>query len=159
MLVCIALILGGNMTSQNALVTYMVQEDDQNLFLLTIKGMLQKYFELTKKFLTEKNAKLELIQKIKKQQQLKASRQQAVGSQPAEDKSEDGELLTAHSEEDEDQEKDREEDEDDNDLEEDLNIINCIRTLRFLQLLCEGHHKALQDHLREQKTKYGLKNP
>ena len=61
MLVCIALILGGNMTSQNALVDYMVQEDDQNLFLLTIKGMLHKYFELTKKFLTEKNAKLELI--------------------------------------------------------------------------------------------------
>ena len=49
------------MTSQNALVDYMVQEDDQNLFLLTIKGMLHKYFELTKKFLTEKNAKLELI--------------------------------------------------------------------------------------------------
>lgn len=65
-LVCITLILGGNLTSQNAFVDYMVNEDSQNLLLLTVKDMLQKYFELTKKWLTEKNAKLEMVQKIRK---------------------------------------------------------------------------------------------
>ena len=66
-LVCIALILGGNVTSQNAFVNYMIYEDASNKFLMQVKGMLQKYFEQTKKFLTEKNAKLEMVQKIRKQ--------------------------------------------------------------------------------------------
>ena len=39
------------------------------------------------------------------------------------------------------------------------NIVACIRLLRFLQLLCEGHHSELQNHLREQKTKHGTKSP
>lgn len=43
--------------------------------------------------------------------------------------------------------------------EEEKNIMNCIRTLRFLQLLCEGHHRPLQNHLREQKTKDGVRSP
>ena len=37
-------------------------------------------------------------------------------------------------------------------------MLNCIRTLRFLQLLCEGHHNGLQNHLREQKTPDGVRN-
>lgn len=44
----------------------MVKEDSQNCLLLTVKSMLTKFFELTKKYLTEKNAKLEMVQKIKK---------------------------------------------------------------------------------------------
>ena len=44
----------------------MIKEDSENVFLVTIKGMLAKFFELTKKYLTEKNAKLELVQKIRK---------------------------------------------------------------------------------------------
>ena len=65
-LVCITLVLGGNLTSQNAFIDYMIKEDSENVFLVTIKGMLAKFFELTKKYLTEKNAKLELVQKIRK---------------------------------------------------------------------------------------------
>lgn len=60
-LVCITLILGGNLTSQNSFIDYMIQEDSENMLLITIKGMLAKFFELTKKYLTEKNAKLELV--------------------------------------------------------------------------------------------------
>ena len=81
-LVCITLILGGNISSQNAFIDYMVQEDSQNLLLLTVKGMLQKYFEMTKKFLTEKNAKLEMVQKIRKQKEIKRVRiEEAVKGQ------------------------------------------------------------------------------
>ena len=146
-LVCIALILGGNVTSQNAFFDYMVLEDQRNLFLTTVKGMLQKYFELTKKYLTERNAELEMIQKIKKQQAMK------------QDADEDDDLLTIEVEDEEEEGGDsggKKKGEDDQP--EDQNILNCIRTLRFLQLLCEGHHGNLQNHLREQKTKDGVKN-
>lgn len=34
----------------------------------------------------------------------------------------------------------------------------CIRILRFLQLLCEGHHSQLQNHLREQLNKDGVRS-
>ena len=44
----------------------MVNEDTENLLLIAIKSMLVKYFQLTKKFLTEKNAKLEMLHKNKK---------------------------------------------------------------------------------------------
>ena len=44
-LVCITLILGGNPTSQNAFIDYMLEEDTANKFLLVIKGMLVKFFE------------------------------------------------------------------------------------------------------------------
>jgi len=39
----------------------MITEDAENALLLCIKNLLMKYFELTKKYLTEKNAKLELV--------------------------------------------------------------------------------------------------
>jgi hypothetical protein len=39
-------------------------EDTENKFLLTIKAMLTRNFELTKKFMIEKNAKLEMIYKM-----------------------------------------------------------------------------------------------
>ena len=42
---------------------------------------------------------------------------------------------------------------------DDKNISECIRTLRFLQLLTEGHHNGLQNHLREQMTKDKVKSP
>ena len=44
----------------------MVNEDKDNIFLVTIETMLMRYFELTKKYLTEKNAELENKVKIKK---------------------------------------------------------------------------------------------
>lgn len=37
----------------------------ENKFMLTIKAMLVRNFELTKKFMIEKNAKLEMIVKMK----------------------------------------------------------------------------------------------
>jgi len=73
-LVCISMSIGGNILTQNAFLDYLVQEDSDNKFLLTIKGMLVKQFELTKKYLTEKNAKLELINKLRKQNEAKKKR-------------------------------------------------------------------------------------
>lgn len=46
-------------------------EDTENKFMLTIKQMLQVNFELTKKFMTDKNAKLDMIYNIKKKKLLK----------------------------------------------------------------------------------------
>ena len=43
----------------------MVNEDPENSFMLTIKQLLQRTFELTKKFMTEKNAKLDMIHKLR----------------------------------------------------------------------------------------------
>lgn len=37
-------------------------------------------------------------------------------------------------------------------------LINCIRVLRFLQLLCENHNLGLQNHLREQRMANGALN-
>ena len=39
--------------------------DTENNFLLTIKTMLVRNFELTKKFMIEKNAKLQMIYNFK----------------------------------------------------------------------------------------------
>ena len=39
-------------------------EDTQNKFLLTIRTMLTRNFELTKKFMIEKNAKLDILHKL-----------------------------------------------------------------------------------------------
>ena len=49
----------------------MVNEDKDNAFLQTIEEMLSKYFGLAKKYLGEKNAKLEMVLKIKKMQKVK----------------------------------------------------------------------------------------
>ena len=65
-LVCITLLLGGNLLSQNSFYDYMVNEDPQNKLLLSVKQMLSKSFEMTKKYLVEKNAKLEMVAKIRK---------------------------------------------------------------------------------------------
>ena len=46
-------------------------------------------------------------------------------------------------EEDEEEGEGDEEKQDQASQEEDKNIMNCIRILRFLQLLCEGHHAGL----------------
>jgi hypothetical protein len=37
-------------------------------------------------------------------------------------------------------------------------LINCIRILRFLQLLCENHNNPLQNYLREQVMANGTVN-
>ena len=55
----------------------MLQEDSRNKFLLCIKGLLVKFNALTKKYLTEKNAKLEMIHQFRKQVEMKKQRQAA----------------------------------------------------------------------------------
>jgi hypothetical protein len=50
----------------------MTKEDPDNRLLTTIRSMLSRNFELTKKFLTEKNAALEMIFKIKQRRKLEA---------------------------------------------------------------------------------------
>ena len=54
LLFCIALLLGGNFKTQEAFLTYMI-EDDRNLLLLRLKDMLLTSFDGVKKVLTEKN--------------------------------------------------------------------------------------------------------
>lgn len=39
-------------------------EDTENRFLITIKSILMRNFELTKKYMIEKNAKLEMVHKL-----------------------------------------------------------------------------------------------
>ena len=43
----------------------MQNEDAENKFLMTIKMILMRNFESTKKYMIEKNAKLEMIHKLK----------------------------------------------------------------------------------------------
>ena len=49
----------------------MLNEDKNNDFLCMLEKMLSEYFLLTKKYLVEKNAKLEMLMKIKKMKQVK----------------------------------------------------------------------------------------
>ena len=42
-----------------------MEDATENKFMLAIKAMLIRNFELTKKFMIEKNAKLEMIVKMK----------------------------------------------------------------------------------------------
>jgi len=46
----------------------MKKEDTDNEFLITLETMLQRNFDLSKKYLTEKNAKLEMVLKNKHMQ-------------------------------------------------------------------------------------------
>jgi len=43
-------------------------------------------------------------------------------------------------------------------LKQEESLTNCIRVLRFLQLLCENHNLGLQNHLREQRMANGALN-
>lgn len=63
---CISLVLGGNEQAQQTFFEYMRDEDLDNKFLGTLRLILQRNFELTKKFMSEKNAKLEMIYKLNK---------------------------------------------------------------------------------------------
>jgi hypothetical protein len=65
LLVCISLVLGGNLKAQETFYNFMRYEDVDNKFMLTIKAILLRNFELTKKFMIEKNAKLEMMHKLK----------------------------------------------------------------------------------------------
>ena len=68
LLVCISMMLGGNIECQNTFFKYM-KNDRLNGFLEKLYKMLVKYFGQSKKFLTEKNAKLEVTFKIRQKNQ------------------------------------------------------------------------------------------
>lgn len=77
LLVLISLSLGGNAFAQKTFYDFMINEDPNNNFLIAIKQLLLKNFELTKKYMIEKNAKLDMIYKLKKKQALKSEQRQA----------------------------------------------------------------------------------
>ena len=65
------MLIGGNKNAQENFFKYMRDEDTNNEFLCSLEKMLSEYFLLTKKYLIEKNAKLEMLLKIKKMKKLK----------------------------------------------------------------------------------------
>ena len=84
----------------------MRDEDKNNEFLCSLEKMLSEYFLLTKKYLIEKNAKLEMLLKIKKMKKLKddmvkgemdeegnevkkEEQEYEIGDEPSKDKDED----------------------------------------------------------------------
>mmetsp|Transcript_6821 Transcript_6821/g.10994 ORF Transcript_6821/g.10994 Transcript_6821/m.10994 type:complete len:376 (+) Transcript_6821:5204-6331(+) len=71
-LVCITLLLGGNVQSQNAFYKYFITQDYQsNVILLKLKRLLMEQFDLTKKFIGEKNAKLAMVYKLNQRMQFR----------------------------------------------------------------------------------------
>lgn len=202
---CISLVLGGNEMAQQTFFEYMRDEDYENKFLGTLRLILQRNFELTKKFMSEKNAKLEMMYKLQKKKNEKGlySRSESVTKHASEVKTvkkkgcwgrrgnkvainlndsagghhddhhhhgeiemavvenegdEDDNLLRVNEEsEEEDEEAEGAEEKPEKPvsvekLEENVKkkyLSMTIRILRFLQLLCEGHYKPLQNNLRE----------
>jgi hypothetical protein len=64
--VCISLVIGGNKLAQKTFFEFMREEDFlDNKFMMTIKKILNENFDLTKKFMIEKNAKLDMVHKMK----------------------------------------------------------------------------------------------
>lgn len=62
-LVCITLLLGGNLKSQDAFYHFFLNCDPFNIFMLKLKSMLMDQFDLAKKFIADKNAKLAMVYK------------------------------------------------------------------------------------------------
>jgi len=68
-LVCITLLLGGNQKSQDAFFIYFQERDQSNVIMMKLKGLLVEQFDLTKKFIGEKNAQLVMIYKVNQRQE------------------------------------------------------------------------------------------
>ena len=81
----------------------MKKEDTDNEFLSTLETMLQRNFDLSKKYLTEKNAKLEMVLKNKHMQ---AAREMQLGLADEEAKSNPKEPVEKGDEEPEEEEDD-----------------------------------------------------
>ena len=63
------------------------EDSTENKFMLTIKQILMSNFELTKKYMIEKNAKLEMVHKMKQRMGIaKAAQQQAREEESAKGK-------------------------------------------------------------------------
>jgi len=68
-LVCITLLLGGNQKSQDAFFNYFQERDQSNVIMMKLKSLLVEQFDLTKKFIGEKNAQLAMIYKVNQRQE------------------------------------------------------------------------------------------
>ena len=144
-LACIALWLGGNYESQEEFLNYMMA-DNSNLFLLKIKDMIAKKFEVVKILVAEKSAQL-LRQYMMEEEgdnynsRIHQTTMTGVGDY----------IITT---EDADDIGDIEEDNEINSETETVEsaVININRIFRFLQLLWENHFLGNQDYLREQKV-------
>jgi hypothetical protein len=82
-LVCITLLLGGNRKSQDACLHYFQHQDQSNVIMMKLKRLLMEQFDLTKKYIGDKNAKLAMIFKL-------AQRRQHRSSQPSTKKNGEG---------------------------------------------------------------------
>ena len=144
LLVAIALLIGGNKIVQNEFLNTM-RKDSQNEFLLAIKGVILKNFEIVKKFMNEINKDIDEIYKQKKESTIPTTETSLFPQQKI-DKTSDknvNNFLPVNSSE---------------HLSEDTEeaLYNLIKSYRLLQLLCEGHNLNLQNHLRQQTNESGL---
>ena len=143
-LACIALWLGGNFESQEEFLNYMMA-DDSNLFLLKIRDMIARKFEVVKILVNEKS--VQLLQKYAMEEEGdfagKINMTTFTGA---------GDYILTTEDED-----DIEDIEDENEINSETEtvesaVININRIFRFLQLLWENHFLGNQDYLREQKV-------
>ena len=143
-LACIALWLGGNFESQEEFLNYMMT-DDSNLFLLKIRDMIARKFEVVKILVNEKS--VQLLQKYAMEEEGdfagKINMTTFTGA---------GDYILTTEDED-----DIEDIEDENEINSETEtvesaVININRIFRFLQLLWENHFLGNQDYLREQKV-------
>jgi hypothetical protein len=149
-LVCITLLIGGNQRSQDAFHSYFFHKDHMNnTIMLKLKNMLVEHFDLTKRFISDKSAKLGMIHKLKQKEEARrkleeerqAAMEQAGGDQALDQEAEESEdqLLTM----DESMQQNEEEEEGGDDGEQASEpsgaphskseaMLKCIRHLKFL---------------------------
>lgn len=189
-LVCITLLLGGNKKSQDAFFHYFQHQDQSNVILMKLKRLLMEHFDLTKKYIGEKNAKLAMIYKVNQREaQRQKQTQEGAEGRPGEPAGGPGDGRRGAG-----QDAQAEASDDDENLltidesmhdeggpaagaaggqpaestpvdemflvnqAKNQSIVRCMRLLRFLQLLTEGHHTELQNFLREQIYGNGVVN-
>jgi hypothetical protein len=130
-LLCIAMLLGGNLKVQNTFLRQF-RIDKGNEFLLKIKRLLLQNFEIVRK--KETNI-IEAAERKYKQTHSKFGNITA-GSDSSSDESDEPDI-----------------DQDDPNFpsaSDPKSFDLLVNLLRFIQLLCEGHHENFQNYLREQ---------
>ena len=147
-LMCIALLIGGNYNSQMKFWEDFV-EDTDNRFLTLLSEILKKNFN---KVMDHAIAYNEVSKRI---QTLERSKDIEIEANEEENESEEmNELISIRDKLDAKTQPDPDEDEDFTSIVYAKTL--CIRILRFFQLLWENHNINLQDHLREQNNKDGV---
>ena len=132
-LLAIAVLLGGNRDAQVSFLKTL-QDDSDNAFLVQVHLLMSRCFDKVRK---EETTKLHAAQKELADKSL-------LNASSGSDASSSDEELES------DEEEDRTDEEYQIDKEHFGPFGMLINTLRFLQLLCEGHYGGMQDQLREQ---------